>query len=212
MTSLTGRLDASTSSLSTVLPFVGAPACFLAGWVLLRPIGGQAEPGGWWTASHAMWLVGFLLFLVMALQFRWAAAARTTGQRIAVTACVVVVGLSAIANAVQVTLDLVGGFQAGNRADLQHAFAAFQRIPGVSAVFYGVGAQVIFLGLLVFAVMVSTIRRAGWWSTALVVVGTLVMSVGTLGFGRNNWLVPVGMVGLLLGFAGLTRLFHSPAE
>jgi hypothetical protein len=175
----------------------------------MRPIGGQAEPGGWWTAAHGVWLVGFVLFVGMALQFRKVAGPRTTAQKITIGACAAVVGLSAVANIVQVSLDLVGGFRATDRAELQGAFAGFQEVPGVKPAIYGVGAQLIFLGLLVFAVTVALIRRASVWSAAVVVVGTVVMSVGIFGFGRNNWLVAVGMVLLLAGFAMLGR---TPAK
>lgn len=202
MTSSTARRDTWT----ILLPFVGAPACFLGGWLLLRPIGGQAEPGGWWTAAHAVWLIGFVLFIAMALQFRKVAAPRTTGQKITVAACAAIVGLSAVANIIQMCLDLVGGFRATDREQLQNMFSGLQELPGVKPAIYGVGAQLIFLGLLVFAVAVALIRRTSAWSAAVVVAGTVVMSVGIFGFGRNNWLVAVGMVLLLAGFAALGRM------
>ncbi|MEV0778690.1 hypothetical protein ACIBLA_04205 [Streptomyces sp. NPDC050433] len=190
--------------LSTRALFAAAPALFLGGWLLMRPIDGQSEPGGWWTAAHAVWLAGFVLFAVMGLRFRRIAGARTTGQRVAVTASVVIVLFSSLANVVQLSIDLVGGFTSANSAELKDAFAGVKDIPGAEAVIYGIGAQVVFVGLIVFAVLAAVVRRGTPGSAALVTAGTMVMAVG-MGFGRNHWTVPVGMVCLLAGLALLGR-------
>ncbi|MFC8079671.1 hypothetical protein ACFUN8_29555 [Streptomyces sp. NPDC057307] len=184
--------------------FAAAPALFLGGWLLMRPIDGQSEPGGWWTAAHAVWLVGFVLFAAMALRFRESAGARTRGQRIALNTSVVVVLLSALANIVQLTIDLAGGFTSANSAELKDAFAGVKEIPGAEAVVYGIGAQVIFVGLVVFAILAAVVRRGTPTSAALVTAGTVVMAIG-MGFGRNHWSVPAGMVCLLAGLALLGR-------
>ncbi|MFD9871384.1 hypothetical protein ACFXI8_29290 [Streptomyces niveus] len=190
--------------LSTRALFAAAPAFFLGGWLLMRPIDGQSEPGGWWTAAHAVWLAGFVLFAVMGLRFRRIAGARTTGQRVAVTASVVIVLFSSLANVVQLSIDLVGGFTSANSAELKDAFAGVKDIPGAEAVIYGIGAQVVFVGLIVFAVLAAVVRRGTPGSAALVTAGTMVMAVG-MGLGRNHWTVPVGMVCLLAGLALLGR-------
>lgn len=189
---------------STGTLFAAAPALFLGGWLLMRPIDGRSEPGGWWTAAHAVWLVGFLLFALMGLRFRESVGARTTGQRITLTVSVGTVLLSALANIVQLSIDLVGGFTSANSAELKDAFAGVKDIPGAEAVVYGVGAQVIFVGLVVLAVLAAVVRRGTPASAALVTAGTVVMAVG-MGFGRNHWSVPAGMVCLLAGLALLGR-------
>jgi hypothetical protein len=200
----TDILSPARRDWTVLFPSVAAPACFLGGWLLMRPIGGQAEPGAWWTAAHAVWLLGFALFAVVGLRFRSYVPARTTGQRIAVTVTSVIVVASAVANIVQLTLDLVGGFLAANREELQHMFAGFQHVPGVQPAIYGAGAQVIFLGLVGFSILAAIIRRSGAWTPTLVAAGTVVMAVG-LAFGRNHWLVPVGMTLLLVGLAVMGR-------
>jgi hypothetical protein len=123
---------------------------------------------------------------------------RTTGQRIAVNSTVALVVASAAANVVQLVLDLVGGFRAMDRQQLHDMFAAFQDIPGVEIAIYGVGAQVIFLGLVALAMLAS--RRTGAWAATLVATGTAVMAGGLM-VGRNHWLVPAGMTVLLIGLA-----------
>ncbi|MFF1449757.1 hypothetical protein ACFVYF_16675 [Streptomyces sp. NPDC058274] len=194
--------------------FTTAPACFLAGWLLMRPINGQAEPGGWWTAAHAVWLAGFLLFAAMSLSFgrlitpddagpaTGPGTGPTAGRRTALWVSVVMVLLSSLANVVQLALDLVGGFRAADRAELQDMFAGVKDIPGAEQLIYGVGAQLVFVGLVVFAVLAAVARRAGAWTAVLVTGGTVVLAVA-MGFGRNHWLVPVGMTVLLAGLAAL---------
>lgn len=115
---------------STGTLFAAAPALFLGGWLLMRPIDGRAEPGGWWTAAHAVWLAGFVLFAAMAPRFREPAGAWTRGQRIALNTGVAVVLLSASANIVQLAVDLAGGFTSANSAELKDAFAGVKDIPG----------------------------------------------------------------------------------
>jgi hypothetical protein len=200
----------TTRTTPTVrLMFAAAPACFLAGWLLMRPIGGQAEPGGWWTAAHGVWLAGFLMFAAMSLRFGRlitggdaGPAGLTAGRRAALRASVVVVLLSSLANVVQLLLDLMGGFRAANRAELQDMFAGVKDIPGAEQLIYGVGAQLVFVGLVGFAVLAAVAGRAGAWTAALVTAGTVVLAVA-MGFGRNHWLVPVGMTLLLAGLAVL---------
>lgn len=202
--------EAAPRLLSDRVLFAAAPALFLGGWLLMRPIDGQSEPGGWWTAAHTVWLAGFVLFTVMGLRFRRIAGAWTTGQRIAVTTSVAIVLVSSVANIVQMVIDLAGGFTSADSAELKNAFADVKDIPGAEAVIYGVGAQILFVGLIVFAVLAAVVRRATPGSAALVTAGTLVMAVG-MGFGRNHWTVPLGMVCLLAGLALLGREAGRPA-
>ncbi|WP_255950276.1 hypothetical protein [Streptomyces odontomachi] len=200
--------------------FAAAPACFLAGWLLMRPIGGQAEPGGWWTAAHAVWLAGFVMFAAMGLRFgglitaddAGAATGPTAGRRAVLRASVLLVLLSSLANVVQLALDLVGGFRAADRAELQDMFGGVKDIPGAEQLIYGVGAQLVFVGLVAFAILAAVARRAEAWTAALVTGGTVVLAVA-MGFGRNHWLVPVGMTVLLAGLAVLGgQLTRRPAR
>ncbi|MET9551868.1 hypothetical protein [Streptomyces sp. NPDC006645] len=202
--------EAASGGPSDRVLFAAAPALFLGGWLLMRPIDGQSEPGGWWTAAHAVWLAGFVLFALMGLRFRRIAGARTTGRRIAVTTSVAIVLFSSLANIVQMVVDLAGGFTSADSAELKNAFSEVKDIPGAEAVVYGVGAQILFVGLIVFAVLAAVVRRGTPGSAALVTAGTLVMAVG-MGFGRNHWTVPLGMVCLLAGLALLGHEIGRPA-
>ncbi|MFD3514792.1 hypothetical protein [Streptomyces sp. NPDC058657] len=188
---------------------MAAPALFLGGWLLMRPIEGRSEPGAWWTAAHAVWLAGFVLFAVLSLRLRRIAGARSTGQRITVNASVAVVLLSSLANIVQLSIDLVGGFTAADSAELKDVFADVKRIPGAETVIYGYGAQAVFLGLVVLAILTAVIRRRASGPAALVTAGTVMMAVG-MGFGRDHWTVPLGMVCLLTGLTLLERELAGP--
>lgn len=160
--------DSAPGPLSDRVLFTAAPALFLGGWLLMRPIDGQSEPGGWWTAAHAVWLAGFVLFAAMGPRFGRIVGARTTGQRIALTASTVIVVVSSLANIVQLVIDLVGGFTSADSAELKNAFSEVKDIPGAEALIYGVGAQLVFVGLIVFAVLAAVVRRATPGSAALV--------------------------------------------
>ncbi|MER6946123.1 hypothetical protein ABT294_19030 [Nonomuraea sp. NPDC000554] len=185
--------------------FTVAPAAFLGGWVLMRPIGGGLVPGPWWTAAHAVWVVAFLFFGVMLLELRRRAAPDTRGRRVAVEVAVGVGLLSVAVNLVQVAVDLAAGFGAADGEAMRALFERFQGYPGVEVVVYGVGAQLFVGALLVLAVVMAWMRRVTASSAAVVTIGVVVLAVAMLAVGRNSPLVAAGISFLWLGTLLLGR-------
>ncbi|MEJ3656390.1 hypothetical protein WEH80_25810 [Actinomycetes bacterium KLBMP 9759] len=189
--------------------FLVAPAGFLGGWLLMRPISRGIEPGFWWTSAHVVWLVGFVAFIPVGSALRSLARPSV----IADLAGVAVV-LSAVANIVQMGADLVVGFQAGSRDALRAGLAAFRSLPAVEPLVYTVGAQLIFVALLVLAVLLAW-RRTGADVTVpmpppvAVAAGVVLLGVAMIA-GRNTGLMPAAMSLMGLGLAGIA--FGGPDE
>lgn len=182
------------------IPFVVAAAGLIGGWLLLRPIRGQFEPGIWWTSAHAVWLLGFVALIPVGLTLR-----RMAGpSRVADVAGAVVV-LSALANVAQMVLDLVAG--AGGAA----AVDGLRDIAWVDAVVYSYGAQLVFLGLLVMAVLLA-VRRAVTVPAATAVVAGVLMIAAALVVGRNHVIVPAGMLVFGVGLVALTVRVRADAR
>jgi hypothetical protein len=185
--------------------FTAGPAAFLAGWILMLPIAGDLVPGVWWTAAHAVWLVGFLFFGVMTLAMRRMAMPVTGGRRavVEVAAGAGLVGVGA--NVVQLVVDLVAGFGAVDGGAMRAVVERVKSFPGVETVVYGAGAQLFFVALLVLAVMLAVLRRVTAVSAAVVVSGVAVLAVALLADGRGSSLMAVGMALLWLGALLLGR-------
>jgi hypothetical protein len=195
----------SQSSLS----FTAGPAALLGGWVLMRPIDGDAVPGAWWTAAHTVWLFGFLMFGVMVVRLWQMAAPRTRGQKTAVAAVAGVALLSVAANIAQLSVDLVAGLTRADGAGMKALFEQVKSYPGVEQIVYGVGAQVFFAALLVLAGIMAALRRVTSTSAVLVASGVVVLAVAMFGSGRDSVLVAVGMAVLWLGALLLGRGFSD---
>ncbi|MCA2226506.1 hypothetical protein [Nonomuraea aurantiaca] len=199
-----------TSSVARA-SFTAGPAAFLGGWLLMRPIGGDLMPGPWWTAAHAVWLLGFLLFGVMVLELRRMAAPTTRGQKAAVWAVTGVALFSVLANVAQLVIDLVAGFTSADGEAMRAVFDQVQGYPGVELVVYSVGAQLFFVALLVLAGIMAVLRRVTSLSAVVVAAGLVVLAVAMLGVGRDSALVAVGMAVLWLGALLLGRGPGTPA-
>ncbi|MFD1535620.1 hypothetical protein [Nonomuraea guangzhouensis] len=191
--------------------FTAGPAAFLGGWLLMRPIGGDLVPGPWWTAAHAVWLLGFLLFGVMVLELRRMAAPATGRQKAAVGAATGVALFSVLANVAQLVIDLVAGFTSADGAAMRVFFDQVRGYPGVDLVVYSVGAQLFFVALLVLAGIMAVLRRATSLSAVVLAAGVVVMAVAVFGVGRDSALVAVGMAVLWLGALLLGRGPGAPA-
>ncbi|WP_232665374.1 hypothetical protein [Pseudonocardia sp. TRM90224] len=184
--------------------FLVAPAGFLGGWLLMRPIGGGLEPGFWWTSAHVVWLVGFVAFIPVGLALRTLARPSV----IADLAGVAVV-LSAVANIVQMGVDLVVGFQAGSRDELRAGLAGFRSLPAVEPLVYSVGAQLIFVALLVLAVLLAWRRTVPMPPPVALAAGIVLLGVAMIA-GRNTGVMPAAMTVMGLGLAGIA--FGGPGE
>jgi hypothetical protein len=191
----------------TQVSFTAGPAAFLGGWLLMRPIGGDLVPGGWWTAAHAVWLLGFLMFGVMVLQLRHMAAPVTGGRRTAVGVAVGVALLSVAANVAQLVIDLYAGFTSADGAGMRAVLDHVQSYPGVELVVYSVGAQLFFVALLFLAGIMAVLRRVTSVSAGVVAAGIVVLAVAMFGSGRDSVLVADGMAVLWLGAVLLGRGF-----
>ncbi|MFC4950552.1 hypothetical protein [Pseudonocardia sp. GCM10023141] len=169
--------------------FVLAAAGFLGGWILLRPIHGSFTPGLWWTLAHTVWLIGFVAFVPVGLALRRAAGPGRVGD---LAAGVVV--LSALANIVQMSLDLVAGAGAADAVD------ALRDIDWVDAVVYTVGAPLIFPAVAVLAAR----RAVSVPAASAVGIGVVMLAVGLLALGRNHPVTPAGMLVFGVGLVALT--------
>lgn len=172
---------------TTVVAAIGLPL----GWLAMRPIGGQAVPGLWWTSAHVVWFVGFVAMAGVGLLLDRALRGSTTGR---IAAAVVTV--SAVLNAVQVALDVVAGLLARDAAALKAGLPGVSDLPVVQVLVFGAGAQALHIGLVVAAVMLACRGEVPVPAALAVVVGELGIAA-SLVVGRNAPVVVIGM--LLLG-------------
>lgn len=143
----------------------------IAAYGVARLVGkqdGQYGPGLDWQVAHLLALAGMVLFVPALLLLRgllpvsrWRTAAFT----------VTLVGLAAAV--VQFGADVVEAALAADKAELQSLSQRFTDIPGVTPVFYTVGPQLFFVGLIAVAVLLATAKRLPWWSPVLLTVGVL---------------------------------------
>ncbi|MFG1704379.1 hypothetical protein ACFLIM_14400 [Nonomuraea sp. M3C6] len=185
--------------------FTAGPAALLCGWLLMRPIDGDLVPGPWWTAAHAVWLAGYLMFAVMTLALRGLARPMTGGRRVAVEVSVAVALFSVAANVAQLAIDLYAGFTAADGEAMRAVFAQVKAYPGVEPVIYSVGPQLFFAALPALAVVLAVSRRVTTVSAVVTAAGVVVLAVGMFQAGRDSALVAVGMALMWLGTLLLGR-------
>ncbi|MEV4069221.1 hypothetical protein [Nonomuraea fuscirosea] len=187
------------------ISFTAGPAALLAGWFLMRPIHGGLEPGPWWIAAHALWLVAFLMFGVMTAAMRGLAGPVTGGRRVAVTALTGLALLSVAANLAQLGIDLYAGFASADGTAMRALLEQVQGYPGVEPLVYGPGAMLFYAALLVQAVLLGVLRRVTPVSAAVTAGGVVLLAAATFMDGRGSNLVAVGMAVLWLGALLLGR-------
>jgi hypothetical protein len=154
----------------------------------MRPIGGAAVPGFWWTTAHLVWLVGFAALAWVGLLLGRALRGSAPGG---VAAAVVTV--SAVLNAVQVGLDVVAGALAEDSAALKAGLPGVTDLPAVHVLVYGAGAQVLHVGLAVAVVLLARRGLVPAPAAAAVLVGELAIAA-SLVIGRNSPVVGAGLV------------------
>ncbi|MEU6997398.1 hypothetical protein [Nonomuraea sp. NPDC046570] len=184
------------------LSYTAAPAAFLGGWLLMRPIGGDAVPGPWWTAAHAVWLLAFLMFGVLVVEL-WRRTGRGGKTGVAAGVAAGLALLSVAANLTQLGIDLVAGLTSADGQAMHALFDRVQGYPGVEVA--AVGAQLFLPALLALAVIMAVRGRAAPLSAAVVGVGGVVLAVATLAVGRNSPLVAAGISLMWLGTLLLGR-------
>jgi hypothetical protein len=168
----------------TAVAAIGLPL----GWLAMRPIGGAAVPGFWWTTAHVVWFVGFVALGWVGVLLGRALRGSVPGR---VAAAVVTV--SAVLNALQVGLDVVAGALATDSAALKAGLPGLTDLPAVHVLVYGAGAQVVHVGLAVAVVLLARRGQVPAPAAAAVVVGELAVAA-SLVIGRNSPVVGAGMV------------------
>jgi hypothetical protein len=156
---------------------------------------GDYGPGLDWQVAHLLALAGMILFVPALLIIR---RQLRPGRWRAVVLAVTFAGLAS--SIVQFSADIVEAAMAADRAELKSLQHDFSSIPGVEPVFYSVGPQLFFVGLVAVAVLLAIARRVPWWSPALMLAG-IVMAALTLdlipvaGLAIAGALLPVALAG-----------------
>ncbi len=155
------------------------------GWCAMRPIGGAAVPGFWWTTAHLVWFV--------ALAWVGVLLGRVLRGSVPGRVAAAVVTVSAVLNAVQVGLDVVAGALAEDSAALKAGLPGLTDLPAVHVLVYGAGAQVLHVGLAVAVVLLARRGQVPAPAAAAVLVGEVAIAA-SLVIGRNSPVVGAGMV------------------
>ncbi|MGW0810158.1 hypothetical protein [Nonomuraea sp. NPDC002799] len=195
----------NTATRLTQIACTAGPAALLGGWFLMSPIDGDLVPGPWWTAAHAVWLAGFLMFGVVTVALRAMAGPVTGGRRVVVEAAAGVALLSVAANVVQLVIDLYAGFTAVDGAAMRAIFDQVKSDPVVELIVYSVGAQLFYLALVALAVILAALRQVTVVSAVITTAGVVLLAVGMFQAGRDSALAGVGMALLWLGTLLLGR-------
>jgi hypothetical protein len=178
----------------TAVAAIGLPL----GWSAMRPIGGAAVPGFWWTTAHAVWFVGFVALagvgLLLARALRGSAAGRVAAA---------VVTVSALLNAVQVGLDVVAGALARDSAALKAGLPGLTDVPAVHVLVHAAGAQVLHVGLVVAIVLLARRGAVPVPAAVAIVAGEIAVAASLL-IGRNSPVVGAGMVLIGVGLVAST--------
>jgi hypothetical protein len=184
------------------LAVVAAPLCMLA-YGVIRLIGrmdGTYGPGVDWQAAHLANLAGLILFVFLVFGIR---RLLTPGRgRDAVT---IVTLVGAAASIVQFVADIVEGLLAADKAEMRELSREFHALPGVDLVFYQVGPQLLYIGMVALTAMLAHQRKLPWWSVAAVLVSSLLPLV-TLD------LIPLSAVGYLVALIPLWRRLERPGS
>ncbi|WP_163507618.1 hypothetical protein [Fodinicola acaciae] len=185
------------------MAMLAAPV-FVLVYGVIRLLDSGHGPGGLWTTSHLLFLVGLALFVLVVAELR--RQARTAGWRaLATDLTAIVAWLGLLASLVQVFLDLVVGLQSTSRAAMTAAFHRVQAIPGVELAVYLAGPVLFYVALVAFAVLLTarTDRRIAVVSAALIGAGAVLPGI-------SLDLIPVAAGCLLAGLAPLgVRLLRS---
>ncbi len=177
--------------------FIVAATGLLVGALLMRPLAEGIEPGLWWTSAHVAWLIGYLAFVPVLLELRALARPSLLGNIVGLVGV-----LGALAISVQMVADLVAGLQAATRDELRAGTGAFRALPGVDLAVYGVGPQLLYVGVLGLVLLLALRRTIPLLPAVGVGVGTVLYAAGMIA-GRNPVLQVTGLVVLCVGLVGI---------
>ncbi|MFC4530956.1 hypothetical protein [Sphaerisporangium dianthi] len=174
---------------------VAAPL-FMMAYGVIRLIGrmdGVYGPGLDWQAAHLANLAGLVLFVFLVPALR-----RLLSPGWVRDAVVAVTLIGAATSIVQFVADIVQGLLAADKAEMRALGREFHSLPGVDLAFYLVGPQLLYVGMIALTALLARARVLPWWSTALVLVSSL-LPVVTLD------LIPLSAAGYLMALLPLRR-------
>jgi len=166
--------------------FVAAPVFLLLG-VLGMKLGWKGNPDlSWtvalplWTGSHLAYIIGNLAMgVVLAALWAWSRqSARGGVERGAVTAVAVVGAVGTVAMLGQMVIDLVVGFRAGQRSEMQAISRSIHELPGFEAFFYGTIPALGLAAVAVLSLVLAARRQVPVWSAAVFLVGSVCIGTG----------------------------------
>jgi hypothetical protein len=179
--------------------FLAAPAFVLAYGVvrLAGGVDGRDGPGLAWTAGHALFLVGLVLFSGVLFGLRRQVPATTGGHRLTANVAIVVAGVGLVAFVRVAIIDLVVGLRAADHAAMSKLFGQLDDFPGVlPGGFYAVGPLLFEIGLLALLVQLAVIRPR-----RLPVSSPVLFFLGVVLIGINLDLLPLAAVLFWLALA-----------
>jgi hypothetical protein len=171
---------------------------FMLAYGLIRLSDPDHGPGLAWSSGHLALIAGVVCFGVTFLSLRRLARPATTVARISTGTATALGLVGTLAVVAQAVIDLVVGFRSTDRAGMNRLFEQIQSHPGVQPAVYSVGPLLFYVGMIWLVVELAARRRISPWCPALVVVGTVTMSV-------SLELIPVGAVLFGAAFLPLTR-------
>jgi hypothetical protein len=187
---------------------LAAPTFVLAYGVvrLLGGLDGREGPGLAWTAGHALFLAGLLLFWVVLFGLRRQLGAIVGWRRLTANAAIVVAGAGLIAFVRVAVIDLVVGLRAPDHAAMSKLFGQLKDFPGVlPSGFYAVGPLLFEVGLLALLVQLAVLRPR-----RLPVSSPVLFLLGAALIGINLDLLPLGAALFWLALAP-AALANQPA-
>jgi len=195
-----GRSSLAPQDALTRISFLAAPALILV-YGVVRLIGGlygsRGGPGLVWTAGHAMFLAGLVLFGAVLLGLRGLVPGTTRARRLAADVTIVVACVGLIAFVRVAVIDLVVGLRAADPTAMSRLLGQFQDFPGVlPAAFYQVGPLLFEVGLFLLLTQLALLspRRLPGSSPVLFLLGAVLIGI-------DLDLLPVGAVLFWLALA-----------
>jgi hypothetical protein len=167
----------------TRISFLAAPMLILV-YGVVRLIGGlygsHGGPGLVWTAGHALFLAGLVLFGAVLFGLRGLLSGTTRAHRLAADVTIVVACVGLIAFVRVAVIDLVVGLRAADPTAMSRLLGQFEDFPGVlPAAFYQVGPLLFQVGLFLLLTRLALLRprRLPRWSPVLFLLGAVLIGI-----------------------------------
>jgi hypothetical protein len=162
--------------------YLAAPALLLGYGVarLIDGLDGHYGPGWAWTIGHLFFGISLTLFGVMLVGLR-----RAVSRYRVLAAAALAAGLVGLLVFIRsVIVDLIVGFQAASRADMDRIYPRYDGFPGglptaLTRVLDNVGPALFIVGLLTLIILLAIVRprRLPWRSPALIAIGFACITV-----------------------------------